>query len=140
MTDTQTRSPWHTTTDTTAEQLAAARAEITRLTDTVRWLEHFRSQAAESVEDQKEETRLANERTQAEADRADGAEAHLRRVLVEFVVEPATGEVDGRDADDLHQDVLTVVAECLMDDLDGGLRPDELSSRAVQHLSDGVGR
>lgn len=64
----------------------------------------------------------------------------LSGVLVEHVVEPATGEVDGRDADDLHQDVLTVIAECLMDDLDGGLRPDELTGRAVKHLSDGVGR
>jgi hypothetical protein len=135
MTDTLSRR------DVTVEdQLAAARAEITRLTDNVRWLEMQRAQAEEGQQAEKEATAAAEERTQAEADRADGAEAHLRRVLVEFVVEPATGEVEGRDADDLHQDVLTVVAECLMEDMEGGLRVDELSGRAVQHLTDGVGR
>lgn len=123
-----------------AEQLAAARDEITRLTDSLRWVEHCRAQAEESVQDEKEATKAANERADAEADRADGAESHLRRVLVEYIVEPALGALDGIsdrvDTDEVPDSVLDSVAESLMGDLDGGLDVVELPEAARGQLHD----
>ena len=140
MTDLQSRTEWHTTTDTTAEQLAAARAEITRLTDSVRWLEHCRSQAEERVEEEKAATRAAEEKAQAEEWRADGAEAKLQRVLVEFVVEPATGVLkgisDGVDTDDVPDDVMESTAETLAGNLDVDPAVDKLPELARGLLTD----
>jgi hypothetical protein len=66
----------------------------------------------------------------------------LSGVLVEGFVEPATGELEGLsdkvDATDVHKDVLASVAETLMDELNVGLRPDELSGRALHFLREAV--
>lgn len=139
MTDTQTRS-WHTTTDTTAEQLAAARAEITRLTDSLRWVEQMRAQADGRVEAEKAATAAAEERAQAEEWRADGAEAKLHRVLVEYVVEPATGVVrgisDGVDDSGIPDEVIESTAETLAENLDVNPAVDRLAELARGLLSD----
>lgn len=138
MTDTlnQSAPAWHTTSPET--KLAAARDEIVALTDRLRWAEHCRSQAEESLADAKAGTLAAQEATQAEADRADGAEAHLLRVLAHYVVEPATEVLssigDGVDTDDVPSRVLEDIADDLRDELGVGLTLDELDERACLRL------
>jgi inactivated superfamily I helicase len=137
MTDLKHAPAWHTT--AAADQLAEARAEITRLTDSLRWVEHCRSQAEESVQDAKDATAAAEERTQAEADRADGLEAHLRRVLIHDYVGPAAGELEGisdKVDTDVPDGVLDDVAGDLIDDLDGGGTVDGLHEVARRRLTD----
>lgn len=139
MTDTQTR-PWQTTTDTTAEQLAAALAEITRLTDNLRWVEHCRAQAEERLEVEKAATAAAEERVDFEANRADGAEGHLHRVLVEYVVEPQTGAVrgisDGVDDRVIPDEVIESAAETLAENLEVDPAVDKLAELARGLLTD----
>jgi hypothetical protein len=140
MTDLQSRTEWHTTADTTADQLAAARAEITRLTDSLRWVERMRAQAEERVEAEKEATAAAELRVDFEANRADGAESKLHRVLVEYVVEPATGVVkgvsDGIDARDIPDEVIESTAETLAENLEVDPAVDKLAELARGLLTD----
>lgn len=140
MTDTMKAPAWHTTAASPAVKLAEARAEITRLTDSLRWVEHCRSQVEDSVQGEKDATLRAEQRADAEADRADGAESHLRRVLAAYIVEPALGTLDGPsdgvDLADVPSAVLDAVADSLKDDLDGGLGIDDLPDAARGHLND----
>jgi hypothetical protein len=138
MTDLKPAPAWHTT--AASDQLAEARAEITRLTDSVRWVEHCRAQAEERLDAEKNATSTAEEKIDVEANRADGAEAHLHNVLLEFVVEPAAraldGISDGVDAADVPQNTLDSVAECLKEDLDGGMKAGDLAESARDRLND----
>ena len=140
MTDLQSRTEWHTTTDTTAKKLADALAEITRLTDSLRWVERMRDQAEARVEAEKQATADAEERIFQESNRADGAEAHLRNVLVEYVVEPATGVVrgisDGVNASDIPDAVIESTVETLMENLEVDPAVDRLSELARGLLTD----
>jgi hypothetical protein len=122
------------------DQLALAREEIARLTDSLRWVEQMRAQAEGRVEDEKAATAAAEERAQAEEWRADGAEAKLQRVLVEYVVEPATGVVrgisDGVNARDIPDEVIESTAETLMENLEVDPAVDKLAELARGLLTD----
>lgn len=70
--------------------------------------------------------------------RADVAETALRALLVEYVIEPQSGELDGIsdkvDTSDVPDNVLEDIAGDLIDDLYGGLPYDELPEVARGHL------
>lgn len=135
MTDTQIRPAV-----SVEDQLAAAREEIVRLTDSLRWVERMRDQAEGRLEAEQAATAAADERTFQESNRADGAEAKLHRVLVEYVVEPATGVVrgiaDGVDARDIPEEVIESAAETLAANLEVDPAVDKLGELARGLLTD----
>lgn len=90
-----------------------------------------------------EETGRAAERADTEADRADGAESHLYRVLAAYVVEPAAGTLDAAgdciDIDEVPFAVMDSIAENLAGELNGGLSLDDLPDSARRQLNDWAG-
>lgn len=142
-------APWHTTAEDTNmrlllderdRELAAAKEELQQLRANLDWAEHCRAQAEERLEDEKAATAAAEEQTFRESNRADGAEGHLHDVIVEFVVEPATGVLrgvsDGVDANDIPDEVIVSTAETLADNLKAGLAAGDLAALARELLTD----
>lgn len=123
---------WHTTANPDAK-LAAARDELTRLTDSLRWVEHRLDRSEAAHEAEKDATRAAEERAQAETDRADGAEAHLRAVLVEFVIEPKVP----MGYPELSEHAAFDIAESLIEDMNGGTKVEDLDPSG--HIEDWAG-
>jgi hypothetical protein len=97
-------------------------------------------QAEDAQHVAEEDKRVAEEQTRAERDRGDGLESHLRRVLIEHVVEPATEVLDDYsdkvDTADVPDAVLDNIAAGLIKDLEGGSTVDGLHEVARRRLSD----
>jgi hypothetical protein len=96
--------------------------------------------ARQQAEDRLAEQVLITQRAEALADdeknRADGAEAHLHKVLVCHVIKPATGGLRGvSGGTEVPDKVMDSIAEDLIHDLDHGLAVDQLPEDARERLA-----
>lgn len=126
MTDLIPAPVWHSVAAPDA-RLADARAEITRLTDALRFARDRRAQAEDAQQIAEEDKRAAEQRADREADRADGAEAHLIAVLAAHHIDP-----------DLPRQAAESIAESIRQDLDGGLAVAEVPEQARRLAADGA--
>ncbi len=114
--------------------------QISELRKQIRYLMDERDSAQAAQQVAEEGQRAAEERTQAEADRADGAEAHLADVLIEYVIEPALGSIDtvsdGVDLTEVPADVAWSIAESLRAELGGGAKAADLAETARGQVRD----
>jgi hypothetical protein len=81
-----------------------------------------KAQAEDAQHLAEEVARVAEERATAEADRADGAEAHIIGILAECIVDPI-GELPGG--------VAASIAESIRQDLNGGLAYEDVNTQAA---------
>jgi hypothetical protein len=126
MTDTKTRTDWHSISEGPDAELA----ELRRLLADA----ELRAIKATQSED------VAQFAFETAKRRADNAEGYLRRVLIEHVVEPATEVLDDYSdkvhSKDVPDGLLDDIAGDLIDDLDGGGTVDGLHEVARRRLND----
>lgn len=82
-----------------------------------------RQQAEDAQRTAEEVARRAEERATTEADRADGAEAHLIGVLAECIIDPLG---------DLPTGIAASIAESIRQDLVGGLAYGDITSQTAR--------
>ena len=93
--------------------------------DRIADLEVALAQARDAQEVAEAAQHRADERAQAEADRADGAESLLRQVMAEYVIAPVLYS-DGIDLDRVSAEDMDAIAESLIEALHAGAPVDDL--------------